>query len=44
MNGPLGGPEHIRTDLKNVLLKKIKTSDSICKKSQTFFDSFIKHL
>lgn len=34
----------IHTELKNVLLEKIKTIDSICKKSQTFFDSFIRRL
>lgn len=35
MNGPLGDPAHVGADLKNVLLEKSTTGDSICKKSQT---------
>lgn len=42
MDGPLGNPEHIGTDLKNIVLEKIKTEDSICKKSQTQVN--IRHL
>lgn len=38
INGPLGNPEHTGTDLKKVLLEKIRDSkirDGICKQSQT---------
>lgn len=45
INGPLGDPEHTGTDLKNVLLEKIRDSrirDGICKKSQT--QMIIRHL